>query len=116
MCKFSIHILSGRSCTSSLNLITHVQVLHSYIIWPVMYFKSKPDYTCASSPVILSGQSCTSSLNLITHVQVLHSYIIWPVMYFKSKLDYTCASSPFIYNLTGHVTIDHLNIINSTSL
>ena len=58
----------------------------------------------------------TSSLNLITHVQVLHSYIIWPVMYFKSKLDYTCASSPFIYNLTGHVTIDHLNIINSTSL
>ena len=125
MCKFSIHILSGRSCTSSLNLITHVQVLHSYIIWPVMYFKSKPDYTCASSPVILSGQSCTSSLNLITHVQVLHSYIIrgsctsslnlithvqvlhsyiiWPVMYFKSKPDYTCASSPFIYYLAGYV-------------
>ena len=59
-----------------------------------MYFKSKPDYTCVSSPFIYYLQ----------------------VMYFKSKLDYTCASSPFIYNPTGHVTIDHLNIINSTSL
>jgi len=44
--------------TSSLNLITHVQGLHSYII----------------------RRSCTSSLNLITHVQVLHSYIIRPAM------------------------------------
>ena len=46
-----------------------------------MYFKSKPDYTCASSPFIYYLR----------------------VMYFKSKLDYTCASSPFIYYLAGHV-------------